>query len=180
MIETERLRLRNWREGDGEEFIRTTNNPAVMRWLGGVRPPERAQETVTVLTRWQEERGFTFWVVERKSDAALLGFCGIKIADDPGSPPEGEYEIGWRFREDAWGQGYAREAATASLDHAFSSLGAPRVVALTVEGNSPSWGLMLRLGMERRPELDYEGPDWAGGTVIVHMIERKTWLVRTS
>jgi RimJ/RimL family protein N-acetyltransferase len=180
VIETERLRLRNWREGDAEEFIRTTNTDAVMRWLGGVRTREQARETVARLTQWQEERGFTFWVVERKEDGALLGFCGLKIADDPGSPPEGQLEVGWRLREDAWGQGYAKEAAAASLDFAFEELGAQRVVALTVEGNRPSWGLMLRLGMERRAELDYRGPDWAVGIVIVYSIERETWLARTS
>jgi RimJ/RimL family protein N-acetyltransferase len=41
------------------------------------------------------------------------------------------HEIGWRLREDAWGQGYAKEAAIASLDFAFGTLGADRVVALT-------------------------------------------------
>ena len=68
--------------------------------------------------RWQEERGFTFWAVERKADGELLGFCGLKIADTPGSPIEGMHEVGWRLREDAWGQGYAKEAAIASLDFA--------------------------------------------------------------
>ena len=180
MIETERLRLRNWREGDAEEFIRTTNTDAVMRWLGGVRTREQARETVARLTQWQEERGFTFWVVERKADGEMLGFCGLKIADDPGSPVKGEIEAGWRFREDSWGQGYAREAAVATLDFAFRELGAERVIALTVDGNAPSWGLMLRLGMTRRPELDYEGPDWAEGTVIVHSIGKEAWQARTS
>ena len=94
---------------------------------------------------WQETLGFTFWAVERKEDGELLGFCGLKIADDPQSPVEGEYEIGWRLREDAWGRGYAKEAATASLDFAFGpARGASAVVALTVDGNAPSWGLMLR------------------------------------
>ena len=46
---------------------------------------------------WQEERGFTFWAVERREDGALLGFCGLKIADDAGSPVHGNVEIGWRF-----------------------------------------------------------------------------------
>ena len=112
---------------------------------------------------WQETLGFTFWAVERKEDGELLGFCGLKIADDPQSPVEGEYEVGWRLREDAWGQGYAKEAAAASLDFAFDRLGAERVVALTVEGNAPSWGLMLRLGMTRRADLDYDTASWADG-----------------
>ena len=180
MIETERLTLRNWREEDFDEFVRTTNTPNVMRWLGGVRVPNELRERLaTHFVAWQEERGFTFWAVERKADGALIGFCGIKIADDAGSPVEGEYEAGWRFRENTWRQGYAKEAAIASLDHAFRRLGAEQVVALTVAGNEPSWGLMERLGMTRRPNLDYEGPDWAVGTVIVYLITRDEWLART-
>jgi RimJ/RimL family protein N-acetyltransferase len=175
-IETPRLSLRDWREEDIEPFIRNLNVEPVMRWLGGVRTPE--QQSATVRERfiaWQEERGFTFWAVERKADGELLGFCGLKIGDDSGSPVEGELEIGWRLREDSWGQGYAKEAAMASLDFAFGPLAAPRVVALTVIGNEASWGLMERLGMTRRPDLDYEGPEWAQGPVIVYRIERQEW-----
>ena len=175
-IETERLRLRNWREEDAEPFIRHLNTPAVMRWLGGVRTPEQQRESVRErFISWQEEFGFTFWVVERKQDGELLGFCGLKIADDPESPVEGELEIGWRLREDVWGQGYAKEAAMASLDYAFDTLGAERVVALTVQGNEPSWGLMVRLGMARREDLDYEGAFWAEGPVIVYEMKREQW-----
>ncbi|HEX8448399.1 MAG TPA: GNAT family N-acetyltransferase, partial [Allosphingosinicella sp.] len=156
-IETGRLILRDWSEADIEPFIRHLNVEPVMRWLGGVRTVEQQRAVVRErFMAWQEERGFTFWAVERKSDGELLGFCGLKIADDADSPIEGEYEVGWRLREDAWGQGYAKEAAIASLDFAFERLGAERVVALTVEGNAPSWGLMLRLGMERRADLDYD------------------------
>ncbi len=175
MIETERLLLRNWTQDDLEPWLALNTEP-VMRWLGGVRSRDNALGTITeALMPWQESRSFTFWAVERKSDGLLLGFCGLKIGDDPGSPVEGEYEIGWRLREDAWGQGYAKEAATASLDHAFRVLGAERVVALTVQGNRASWGLMERLGMVRRPDLDYEGPSWAQGPVIVYLIERDQW-----
>jgi RimJ/RimL family protein N-acetyltransferase len=156
MIETARLILRNWREDDIEPFIRHTNTPAVMRWLGGVKSAaEHRTAFRDRIMRWQES-GFTFWAVERKADGALLGFCGLKIADSEGSPIEGMLEVGWRLREDAWGQGYAKEAAIASLDFAFDTLGAERVVAITFRGNEPSWGLMERLGMTRRPELDYD------------------------
>ena len=180
MIETPRLLLRNWREEDIEPFIRHLNTEPVMRWLGGVKTPQEHRDTIRDrVMRWQEERGFTFWVVERKADDALLGFCGLKLASDAGSPVEGELEIGWRLREDAWGQGYAKEAASASLDFAFARLGAPHVVALTVAGNEASWGLMERLGMTRRPDLDYEGPDWAPGPVIVYRIERDIWTGRS-
>ena len=157
-IETERLLLRDWCDADIDPFDRHTNTPAVMRWLGGVQPRDKLEESIARVMRWQAERGFSFWVVERKADEALLGFCGLKIADTEGSPIEGAHEIGWRLREDAWGQGYAKEAAIASLDFAFDRLGAERVVALTFIENEASWGLMQRLGMTRRPELDYDDP----------------------
>jgi RimJ/RimL family protein N-acetyltransferase len=176
MIETDRLILRDWREEDIEPFIRHLNTPAVMRWLGGMRT--RQQQEATVRERfiaWQEARGFTFWAAERKADGAFLGLCGLKIADDVQSPVQGELEIGWRFREDCWGRGFAREAAEASLAFAFERLRAPRVVALTVEGNRASWGLMERLGMERRADLDYVGAPWAEGPVIVYSMEAERW-----
>ncbi|HYJ52097.1 MAG TPA: GNAT family N-acetyltransferase [Allosphingosinicella sp.] len=159
MIETDRLILRNWTEADIEPFLRHTNTPAVMRWLGGVTPEPEASERIRQrIIPWQEQRGFTFWAVERKVDGEMLGFCGIKIADTAGTQVEGMYEIGWRLREDAWGQGYAKEAAIASLDYAFHTLGADRVIALTCIQNRASWGLMERIGMTRRPELDHDDP----------------------
>jgi RimJ/RimL family protein N-acetyltransferase len=152
-----------------------------MQWLGGVKEPGALRERLSVyFTAWQEERGFTFWALERKADKALIGFCGIKLADDDGSPVFGNHEIGWRLREDAWGKGYAKEAAIASLDFVFDQIQAEQVVALTVIGNEPSWGLMERLGMTRRPDLDYEGPDWADTPVIVYAIGREEWKARTS
>ena len=180
-LETERLRLRSWTEADVEPFLRHTNTPGVMRWLGGVRDPALVRDMLlTRLPGWEAERGFTFWAVERKADGELLGFCGIKLTDDPDTKIVGVHEIGWRLREDVWGQGYAREAASASLAFAFSHTGAEQVVALTVDGNAPSWGLMERLGMTRRPELDYVGPDWAEGPVIVYMIGKDEWTARNS
>jgi len=158
-IETDRLLLRDWRESDIAPFIHHTNTPAVMLWLGGVQTEAQLEDALrNRMMRWQVERGFTFWAVERKADGALLGFCGLKIADTPGTNIEGVHEVGWRLREDAWGQGYAKEAAIASVDYAFEKLGSERVVAITFIQNEPSWGLMERIGMTRRAEDDYDDP----------------------
>lgn len=179
VIETERLLLRNWREDDIPVFIEHMNTPAVMRWLGGVRPPAQLEHIIrNKLMVWQEESGFTFWVVERKEDAALLGFCGVVISEGEGSSVIGSHEIGWRFREDVWGHGYAKEAAVASLDHVFTRIEADHVIAQTLMENTASWGLMERLGMHRRPDLDYDDPEW--GYLIIYRIEKEEWLARSS
>lgn len=156
VAETGRLRLRTWGEGDREEFTRVTNTPAVMRWLGGVSDEPTRNAAFERMDGFQRDHGHTFWIVERKADGALLGFCGLKRVNAPGGEAlHGEAEIGWRLREDAWGQGYAKEAAIASLDLAFGRYAADHVLAMTVAGNTPSQGLMVRLGMTRRADLDF-------------------------
>lgn len=175
--ETERLVLRDWRAEDWPRFFAVTNTPEVMRWLGGVMDADSQAAQMARVSGCRAANGFCFWVVERKADGELLGFCGLKRADAPGSSVAGEFEIGWRLREDAWGRGYAREAASAALALAFGRFDAERVFALTVEGNAASWGLMHRLGMERRPELDYHdprlGPDL--NPTIVYGITAQQW-----
>ncbi len=174
---TERLILRDWRDGDWDAFFRGTNTPAVMRWLGGVLEAQGMQMQRSRVEACRARNGFCFWVVERKTDGEILGFCGLKRADAPGSSVTDAVEIGWRLREDAWGQGYAKEAALAALGLAFTRFGADEVVALTVQGNEPSWGLMKRLGMRRREELDYSDvrfdPPWRDA--IVYSIDRAAW-----
>lgn len=154
--QTERLRLRTWDEGDEQRFYQLMNTPAVMRWLGGLQTAEEWNAGYHRLRAYQRDFGFTFWIVERRADEEILGFCGLKRANAPGADAiAGEIEIGWRLRDNAWGQGYAKEAAIASLDLAFDRFNAPLVVAVTAAGNAASQGLMRRLGMERRQALDF-------------------------
>lgn len=176
-LDTRRLILRDWREEDWPEFFRITNTPAVMRWLGGVLDDDGMARQRGRVEASHAVNGFCFWAVERKEDGKLLGFCGLKRADAPGSTVTGAVEVGWRFREDAWGQGYAKEAAIAALNAAFERFGADEVVALTVDGNTGSWGLMERLGMRRRAELDYDDPRYEAPwrRSIVYSIDRAAW-----
>ena len=175
--ETARLVLRDWREEDWAAFWQGTNTPAVMRWLGGVLDDDARTATEARVASCAQAHGHCFWVVERREDGEILGFCGLKRADAPGSSVMGAMEVGWRFREDAWGKGYAKEAAIAALSLGFDRFGAESIVALTVDGNAASWGLMLRLGMTRRAELDYADPRYGEdlNPTIVYTIERGGW-----
>ncbi|MBX7541501.1 GNAT family N-acetyltransferase [Qipengyuania sphaerica] len=172
--ETERLILRDWREEDWEPFWQGTNTPAVMEWLGGVCDEAKRLAAQERLLKYQADHGHTFWVVERKEDGVILGFCGLKRCNQEGGPLD-EMEVGWRLREDAWGKGYAREAASASLALAFERFGAEQVIALTVQSNTPSWGLMKRLGMERNEDLDFANSDFGDDMIIVYSISREAW-----
>ena len=161
IVETERLRIRTWDAADTDAFYAVMNTPAVMRYLGGLQTPAQWAAVVERVTSYQRDLGYTFWIVERRDTGELLGWCGLKHINYPGAPNPGDMEIGWRFRETAWGQGIAKEAASATLDLAFGRFAAPFVIAVTFAANSASWGLMERLGMRYLPELDFIDPRYA-------------------
>ena len=178
-VETDRLVLREWGEGDGDRFHAVMNKPAVMQHLGGVQDRSTWEGALARIQSYQRDFGHTFWLVERREDGELLGFCGLKRVNAPGASCLGDMEIGWRLRESAWGQGYAKEAAIASLDLAFGRYGASHVVALTALGNITSQGLMKRLGMVRREDLDFIDQRFAADSPvnpqIVYSIAAADW-----
>ena len=178
IAETARLRLREWDEADESSFYAVMNRPEVMQHLGGVQTPEGWNAAFQRITGFQRDYGHTFWIVEDRGSGELLGFCGIKRVNAPGAGDlTGRHEIGWRLRPESWGQGIAKEAAIASMDLAFGRFEAPDVIATTVPSNVASQGLMIRLGMTRRSDLDYVderfGPDL--NPTIVFMMERDDW-----
>lgn len=115
-----------------------------------------AEESADLLDRIRDEfstEGFGPYAVERLSDGELLGFTGLHRVTFSGGL-EGQVEILWRLRHDAWGQGYATEAARACIAHA-AKLGIPELVAFTFVGNGRSRRVMQKLGMTCVGEFDH-------------------------
>jgi len=95
------------------------------------------------------------WGCSPSSDArtaAFLGMCGLHHQE---SLPD-DVEVAWRLAHEHWGHGYATEAATGWLDHAFGPLGLPRVISITDPPNLRSLAVMRRLGMEFDHEAEIE------------------------
>lgn len=158
MIETERLTLRAWRATDLMPFHAMGQDAEVMRYYGPRATMADCRYTYRQMTTAQSTHGHCFWALERRSDRAFIGFCGIL----PANPViGGEVEIGWQLARGAWGQGLATEAARASLHWAWSHLDVPAVAAVTVPANRRSRELMLRLGMTRVPTGDFDHPELA-------------------
>jgi RimJ/RimL family protein N-acetyltransferase len=155
MIVTDRLKIRPWRESDRLPFRMLCADKRVMEHLGGPRSAAEADAAMERMIQSEKARGHCFWAVERKADFSFIGFCGLLVCEKPGTPVDGEIEIGWRLRHDCWGQGFAKEAAYASFDWGFANLDVERIIAITMSDNTRSWGLMDRLRMRRRPELDF-------------------------
>ena len=154
MIETERLILRRWEDRDRAPFHGLCSDPVVMENLGPLLTRAESDAVVDRLDGYVDSHGYSFWAIERRVDGVFLGFCGLKPGAED-TPIAGLVEIGWRLGGGFWGQGYAREAAQASLDWAWAK-GIDSVVAITTPGNRRSWGLMERLGMARLADGDFD------------------------
>ena len=154
MIETARLILRPWRDEDRAPFWAMACDSRVMQYL---LPLTRAESDAGVdrMIAIEAEHGHVFWALERKIEGDFIGFCGIL----PPRAPIFEHEIGWRLAHHTWGQGYACEAAEASLQWAWANLEVPSIMAITNLANTRSWSLMERLGMTRFPDEDFEHPE---------------------
>ena len=157
MIETDRLILRGWRDSDRDPFYAMSRDPRVMAYLGPLAERTETDAAVDRQIALLARDGHCFWAVERRADRAFLGFCGIKPGPDE-TPIADKPEIGWRLAHDYWGRGYAREAAAASLAWGWAHLLGDSIYAITVRPNARSWGLMERLGMARRPDMDFGHP----------------------
>lgn len=178
-LETERLILREWRNGDRTAFHAINTDPRVMKFLGPAMTLADIDALITRLRGLQETLGHCFWAVERKDDGRLIGWCGL-IRGAAGTPIEGRVEVGWRLAFDTWGQGFAREAATAAIDWAFAHLPDDDVWAITVNDNANSWGLMERLGMQRHEDMGFDHPNVPEGSPlkphVTYSIDRTSWM----
>lgn len=162
-LTTARLTLRRWRDGDREPFAALNADPRVMEHFPSTLTRQESDTLVDRIERHFEERGFGLWAVEHSSSGRFLGFTGLSVprfrAAWMENRPTPVVEVGWRFRRDAWGRGYATEAAREALRVAFEELRLPEVVSFTAVGNTRSRAVMQRLGMTELATYDHPLPD---------------------
>ncbi|MES2755362.1 MAG: GNAT family N-acetyltransferase [Pseudomonadota bacterium] len=157
MIDTERLLLRPIAPRDHAALMAQSQDAETMRFLLPVPDQAAFDAMIERLTASQATKGYAFWTIERRDDGAFLGLCGLKDGA-PDTPIADDVEIGWRLGRDYWGRGFAREAASATLEWAWVNTAAPQIAAITVPQNVASWGLMERLGMTRDLAGDFDHP----------------------
>jgi RimJ/RimL family protein N-acetyltransferase len=173
ILETERLILRGWKPEDFGAHARFMADPDVSRYLSG-EPQSRNDAwrgMATIVGHWML-RGYGFWALERKSDGAFVGRCGLW-------QPEGwpALEVGWTLGQEYWGQGYASEAGRAALDFAFLTQNVDRMISVIDTRNLASQKVATRLGEARgeQRELVIAGKIF---TVDIWSISREEWRKR--
>jgi RimJ/RimL family protein N-acetyltransferase len=149
VLRTRRLVLRPPRPADAPAiFARWDHDPEVYRYMH-----RRPATTVEQTDRWirgaveQRRRGTTLtWALTRPEDDRPLGVVAL-------TPDGHEAGLGYVLARDAWGRGYATEAADAVVRAALALRGVSRVLARCDADNVASARVMEKVGMRHEGTL---------------------------
>lgn len=173
VLETERLRLRGWRENDLDPFAEMMADVEVARFLTADRRPldrHAAWRSMAIFAGHWALKGYGLFVVEEKASGAFVGRVGPW-------EPEGWYgfEVGWGLMRRSWGKGYATEAAKAAGDWAFAAFDLPRVISVIHVDNRASQRVAQRLGMKAGSTMLHAGMPHA-----IWSVTREDWTAGAS
>lgn len=153
VFETERLILRKLQASDNAFIHELMNDAGYLRFIGdrGIRTPADAQRYILEgpVASYQTH-GFGLYAVQLKTDDTLIGICGLIKRD---TLPD--VDVGYAFLPAFRGQGYAREAASGSLNYGWHTLGLTRILAITSPDNVRSIRLLEKLGLTLQEEISY-------------------------
>lgn len=140
-LETEHLLLRDWRDADLDAYAEICADREVTRYLSGPLDRGDAWRQMAQFSGHWDLRGFGTWAVEERATATMIGRIGLH-------QPEGwpGLEVGWALARGVWGRGYAAEGGAASLEYAWTVLGAERVISIIDPDNARSIAVAERIG----------------------------------
>jgi RimJ/RimL family protein N-acetyltransferase len=143
-LDGQRVRLRPWRSDDTDAVFAACQDPEVQRWTQVPVPYRRADAEGFVgpvaAQTWAE--GGALFAVEPRGGGALLGSMGLHHLQ------HGLGAVGYWTAPAARGQGYTAEALRVLSRWVVESLGAVRVEALVLAGNTGSRRVALRAGFQ--------------------------------
>ncbi len=148
VLDTQRLRLREFSFDDDIFILELLNEPGFLRFIGdkGVRTVSDARDYLEKGPMESYRRnGFGLYAVCARGmeTMAPVGMCGLVKREGLHDP-----DIGFAFLARHWGKGYAVEAAGAILEHGTRVLQLPRIVAITSPDNMGSIRVLEKIGLK--------------------------------
>ena len=177
-LSTQRLELRRWRASDLAPFAELNADLEVMRHIREPMTRTESDAFAARIVEHLETDEFGLWAVEVRDTRSFVGFTGLarQTFEAPFNP---SVEVGWRLAREAWGHGFATEAARVVLAFAFDEVGLDEIVSITTTGNVLSQSVMRRLGMTRDPADDFEQMHLPVGhplrPAVLHRLSRAQW-----
>ncbi len=151
ILSTARLSLRGIETRDAAFILQLLNSQPFRENIGDrkLRSLDDAQQYITHhLQASYRQHGFGLWGVEDAVTGRLLGLCGILKRDTLDDP-----DVGYALLPQAFGQGFATEAAGACLRHAKESLGLQRICAIVAPRNQASIHVLEKIGLRFQRDI---------------------------
>ena len=147
MLETPRLRLRWMTDADVPALFEVFRDPEVCRYWSrpALRDLDEARALLEDIVNGYKSRTLSQWGIAVRDNDCVVGTCTLTSF----SLEHRRAEIGFALGRDYWGQGYAGEALSALLDHAFGALDLRRLEADVDPRNTRSIRALERLGFQR-------------------------------
>ena len=178
-LETPRLLLRRFTLDDVDNLVLLDSDPEVMRYLGGGAPtPREVIERETLprfLSYYASGDRYGVWAAIEKTSGTFLGRFIFRPHHD--TDPD-EFDLGFRLRRSAWGQGYGTEGSLALIRKGFTELGVRRVTASALIGNVASRRVLEKAGLSRVGTYRHAHPERFGGEdpeVVVYALTKEAW-----
>lgn len=153
VIQTERLVLRHLTPDDAEFILELLNEPDWIKYIGdrGIRTVEAAKQYIVEgPMAMYKEHGIGLYLIEIKASGKPIGLCGLLHRDFLK-----DVDLGFALHSNYWGEGYAYEAAKATLAYGADDLGYRRIVGFTSLDNKKSANLLKKLGMKDEGTIKY-------------------------
>ena len=168
---TARLELRRFEETDIDGITQLLTDHEATRFIGDVRTPQAAAESVRVMRDAYASRGWGTLAVILRENGNCVGYCGVRPL-----PHTVEVEVAFALQRRYWNLGYATEAATASIDAAFNGLEIESIVSTVYPDNKASIRVLSKLGMRFDSEVFGH---WPMNTALLYRIDREAWRSRS-
>ncbi|MEL6108756.1 MAG: GNAT family N-acetyltransferase [Planctomycetota bacterium] len=152
IFETRRLLIRDLSDSDFEAFHEMQSDEVVMRYTTGkaLDAEENQRQLETCIASYANPTNeFWVWAVQRKSDQQFVGTCAIV-------PSEDGPEIGYRFRQRYFGQGFGQEVCDGLVLHATQELGLTKLIAYVDRRNVASIKILDRSALQFVREVKNE------------------------
>ena len=154
IAETERLVLRKFEQIDATVFYQMNSNHQVLKYTGDL-PFESIDTASLFISKYNhyETHDYGRWSVVLKSTNKCIGWCGLKNTNEV-------VDIGFRFMEKYWNQGFATESAQTALSVGFERYGLKRIIGRCAIENEASARVLQKVGMQqwKRDDDLYIGP----------------------
>ncbi|MCR5342440.1 MAG: GNAT family N-acetyltransferase [Butyrivibrio sp.] len=168
ILETERLFLREMNMDDCDALYAVLADRDIMQHYPYTFDEDRVRDWIKRNMQRYKDNGFGLWAVCLKETEEMIGDCGLTLQNI-----EGEMlpEIGYHIRKDCQHKGYAKEAAGAVRDWAFTNTDYPSLYSYCKYTNEPSYKTAEAIGMHFAKEY----PDEANEITHVSVMNREDW-----